>query len=186
MINPPAGELQMLGIHYKTDKAWRHFYMDIYESFLRDRRNDVKHVLELGVLGGASLRMWRDYFPNAIVTGLDNDPKCAQIEEKRIEIRLGDVSRLETFDQFPDDHFDVIVDDASHHPAHQITALCFLWPKLKRNGIYFIEDIGYTHRNWEQWFEVLQPQIFYTHKTLWSVLMVFDKKRIPRLGKEKP
>ncbi len=183
IIPPTAGELQKLGMHYRTDKAYRHFYMDIYEQFLADRRQEIRNVLEIGVMGGASLRTWRDYFPKATIVGIDRNPKCAKEAGVRIEIRIGDATQLPVLDQFQDDHFDMIVDDGSHLPIDQIMSLCYLWPKLKRNGLYFIEDIGYTHPNWTQWFEVLQPQAFFTHKTPWSVLLVFDKRKTPRLGK---
>jgi hypothetical protein len=71
-----------------TDKA-AHGYARVYEPLLQSRRHSVQRVLEVGIgtmipnapssmrgcvpddyQPGASLRAWREYFPNAIIGGL--------------------------------------------------------------------------------------------------------------------
>ena len=37
--------------------------------------------------------------------------------------------------------FDVIIDDGSHVPEHQLLTLKILWNSLKESGVYIIEDI---------------------------------------------
>ena len=45
--------------------------------------------------------------------------------------------------------FDVIIDDGSHHPTHQILSLLHYLPYLKYDGIFIIEDIiTKTQRNY--------------------------------------
>jgi len=37
--------------------------------------------------------------------------------------------------------WDIIIDDASHYPPHQIISFQNLWPKLRPGGLYVVEDI---------------------------------------------
>jgi limonene-1,2-epoxide hydrolase len=53
---------------------WFH-YFDIYEKHFSRFRNLKPVILEIGVMGGGSLEMWRDYFgEGAQIIGLDIDP----------------------------------------------------------------------------------------------------------------
>jgi len=62
--------LSTLGKQYGTDKVEQGF-TKIYHLRLRAQRLSVTRILEVGVYFGSSLRMWRDYFPNATVVGVD-------------------------------------------------------------------------------------------------------------------
>ncbi len=76
-------DLCHLAEYYGTDKLG--VYTPFYDLLFRDRREKVFKVLEIGIgtikamahvkgyKAGASLRMWRDYFINAEILGLDND-----------------------------------------------------------------------------------------------------------------
>ena len=55
---------------------WMH-YFDIYERHLERFRNTAPIMLEIGVSGGGSLAMWKDYLgPEAKIVGIDIDPAC--------------------------------------------------------------------------------------------------------------
>ena len=86
-----AGNLSWLAAVYGSDKgATAHRYVDHYEKHLGPLRHHVMSVLEIGIYRGASLQMWRDYFPNAQVYGLDiNDVKLIG---ERIHVLRGDQS----------------------------------------------------------------------------------------------
>ena len=62
--------LSTLGKQYGTDKVEQGF-TPVYHQRLFSQRQSIMKVLEVGVFFGSSLRMWRDYFPNAEVVGLD-------------------------------------------------------------------------------------------------------------------
>ena len=62
--------LTEIGKLYGTDKVTQGF-TDVYQVRLEPLRFKVQKLLEVGVFFGASLQMWRDYFPNAHVLGLD-------------------------------------------------------------------------------------------------------------------
>ena len=78
-------ELCEIAFKYGADKCPQigHMYTPFYYEFLKDKRQSFKKVVEFGVGNkryyraipnyfiGASLRMWRDFFPNSQVYGAD-------------------------------------------------------------------------------------------------------------------
>jgi len=148
--------LESLFTKYGTDKGiWG--YTPAYEKYLEARRLKVKHVLEIGICGfrdipnnvvGASLFAWRDYFPNAIIHGLDNDPRFIFNDQNGIVTTQCDAynpgalhtAMQQVFLASPG-QFDLIVDDAVHDPIPQINLMNDLWPYLAQDGIYVIEDV---------------------------------------------
>jgi len=65
-----SDELSQLGTRYGTDKVGHHFTRE-YHSRFKDARTSVRRFLEVGVFKGASLQMWKEYFPEADIVGLD-------------------------------------------------------------------------------------------------------------------
>jgi hypothetical protein len=118
-----------------------HNYLPIYEMYFGPVRHDVRKVLEIGVEGGNSLRMWREYFPNAEIYGFDINEACRSHEADRIKIVIGDQGKPKDYQDLPDG-FDIIIDDGSHIHAHQVMAFRHLFvPKMNQRGIYVCEDI---------------------------------------------
>jgi hypothetical protein len=135
-----------LALKYGTDKyPW---YTLFYEALLRDRRNSIARVLEIGIgtpeamahvpgyRPGASLRMWRDYFPNAEIFGVDIDER-ALFSEDRIKTVWGSQDQVQSVGGV-----DLVIDDASHCPEDQINSASVLFPQLKPGSLYIIEDIN--------------------------------------------
>ena len=79
--------LQQIGKKYSTDKSmhinFNKSYLDIYETYFKDIRNQKLNILEIGVRNGNSIRVWEEYFPNSNIFGLDIDPICKQFETNR-------------------------------------------------------------------------------------------------------
>lgn len=139
--------------HFGTDKGiWG--YTPVYEQYFEQRRLDVKRVLEVGICGhrdipnnviGASLFVWRDYFPNAEIIGIDNDSRWMVHGEERIKTFCCDAYDREalarTLTEIGPEHFDMIVDDAVHDPIPQINLLNDLMPRLTWRGAYMMEDV---------------------------------------------
>lgn len=160
--------LTELANKYGTDKGtfgpsvqWQvHNYTDIYEAYLGHLRNEPIRVLEVGLgisgdawtagvahgrnsEGGASMKMWYDYFPNASIFGADINP-AEFLENDRTKIfRLdqGNFAQLTEFGAEVGGDFDVIIDDGSHRADHQQITFAALFPFLKPGGLYFIEDL---------------------------------------------
>lgn len=145
---------------YGTDKGaqenggWG--YTPIYDQVLAPIRDQVRNVLEVGICGfrdipnnvvGASLFMWKDYFPNAVIHGLDNDSRFVFNDQHRIATALCDAyaptslgDALKLFGE-PVPHFEFICDDAVHEPLEQVHLFNMLWPFLTPGGVYAIEDV---------------------------------------------
>jgi hypothetical protein len=153
----PETELCELATKHGTDKWNWHHYTPHYHRLLNDRRSAVKKVLEIGIgdpssmadptgkpyIPGASLRMWEEYFPNAELYALDNN-RSLLINQGRTHsfwCDQGDEASLRNVMSQLGNDFDLIVDDGSHVPQHQVLTAKMLAPLLASNGMYVIEDV---------------------------------------------
>jgi len=143
-----ARDLRRLAVLYGTDKGTVHDYMGQYQRHFESLRLRKMNILEIGVggyansgIGGASLRMWKAYFPNASIHGIDLHDKRA-FEEPRIHIFQGDQSNpaflLDTYRKIGS--LDIVIDDGSHINHHVVTSFRVLFPLLNVPGLYAIED----------------------------------------------
>lgn len=146
--NNPPGELDALACKFRTDKgsagAHGHGYTRWYAPLFAPLKMEPISILELGVSGGASLKLWEAYFPNANIIGLDINEKMLSMSRPRVEVMMvntGVPLRLQQFVDTPR-QFDVIIDDGSHVLEDVVLALKYLWPTVKRGGLYIIEDLG--------------------------------------------
>jgi 23S rRNA U2552 (ribose-2'-O)-methylase RlmE/FtsJ len=129
---------------------WVH-YFDIYERHFCRFRGKSPVVVEIGVMGGGSLAMWREYFgPGSRIVGVDVNPECKQHESSGIEVFVGsqDDSTVinAIFSKYP--QIDIVLDDGSHQMNHMIASFELMYERLQANGIYLVED---THTcYWER------------------------------------
>ncbi|MFN0264528.1 class I SAM-dependent methyltransferase [Tepidamorphus sp. 3E244] len=145
---PPS--LQDLGRHFGTDKhdASHSFlgesYLDIYDRYMTPYRELPVNLLELGVRGGHSLRMWKDYFRQGRIIGVDIKPECVAQSEDRIEVEIASQNDADALKALSDrvGGFDIILDDASHINALSVASFRILFPLLSPGGLYIIEDLG--------------------------------------------
>ena len=143
MDNDPIS-LDAIGCRFRTDKASiGHDYLSFYERYFCGLRDDKLTLLEIGVLNGASLKVWEAYFPNAAVIGADINPACRRFAGDRVSIETMDQGNIEDLVQLGIRHgpFDVIIEDGSHRWDHQITTLRTLFPFLRNGGYYVVEDL---------------------------------------------
>lgn len=137
-----------LGLKYNTDKVTEHRYDRIYEKFLEPLRNKGIKLFEIGSGSEASsFKMWIEYFNNGEIYAMD-------ISEERIQERgrmyIGDQSNTDDLQKMINliGRCDIIIDDGSHQPQHQINTFNFLFENmLKEDGIYIIEDIECNYWN---------------------------------------
>lgn len=135
--------LDELAIKHRTDKSSKvHNYTEHYQQYFEPIRNEPLKILEIGVQSGASLRMWKEYFPNAEIFGYDYYD-CQPYEEHRIKLIRGaqdDVVALEELQKHG--VFDIIIDDGSHKNMDILICFEYLFPKIAPGGIYIIEDLS--------------------------------------------
>ena len=142
-------DLTKIAIKHKTDKWGSHFYTPHYHAWFQHLRKLEVRVLEIGVggyadpnSGGESLRMWKEYFPNGQIAAIDIYDK-SNLEEERIKTYHGsqdDAFFLSEVNK-TSGPFDIIIDDGSHINKHIIQSFKILFPLLKENGIYAVEDL---------------------------------------------
>lgn len=140
--------LDEIGIANGTDKASTfHNFLTFYEKHLSSIRSQEIKLLEIGVKDGASVRMWKEFFPKASIVGVDIDPNASRHTEERITIEIADQSNLEHLSVLSRRYgpFDVIIDDGSHFWNHQVESLHALFPELKKGGVYILEDIDTSY-----------------------------------------
>lgn len=119
-------------------------YLHHYERHFESLRTQPIKLLEIGVYQGASLRLWRDYFVNGEIHGLDIDPGCCRNNGPRVTVHLGDQANTEALSR-PPGPWDIVIDDGSHKVEHIVTSFTHLWPALKPNGFYVVEDMGLSY-----------------------------------------
>ena len=126
----------------KTITKWTH-YFPVYEKHFGPLRNKPIKVLEIGILNGGSLEMWRHYFgPDAQIVGVDINQTCKEHEFPGVHVRIGDQSDESFLQSLIDEfgEFDLVIDDGSHHVNHVKKTFQYLYPRIASEGIYFIED----------------------------------------------
>lgn len=147
----PQNELDRLALRHGSDKFGSHYYTAHYDSCFAPLRDRPLHLLEIGIggydnpaAGGASLRMWKEYFRSAQIYGLDWYAKPG-VAEDRIKTYQGSqtdpVAMARILAETPDQAFDIIIDDGSHRSEHVITTFLMMFQYVKPGGWYVVEDI---------------------------------------------
>lgn len=147
-------DLSDLATKHGTDKnPTLHNYCDRYEDVL-PRRWDKVTLCEIGILNGASIAMWAEWFthPETKIVGVDIDPgaiarakgylESCGLFDSRIELISANAT-TEVFAGLVYLHspFNVIIDDGSHMCEDQILALRHGWSLLGEGGLWIVEDI---------------------------------------------
>tara|TARA_B100001175_G_scaffold317279_1_gene333591 strand:- start:3874 stop:4629 length:756 start_codon:yes stop_codon:yes gene_type:complete len=132
--------LDKIGLKYLPSKI-QHNYLELMELHFEKKKYSALKILEIGVETERSVKMWKEYFPNAIIYGLDININCKKFEEDRIKIIIGSQTDENILSQLPND-LDIIIDDGSHIEKDVIKSLNYLYKnKLKIGGLYVIEDM---------------------------------------------
>jgi hypothetical protein len=147
-------KLEKLAFKYGSHKCPQiaHSYTFFYDYLFADRRNSIHKLLEIGVgskkdsgwpnyIDGASLLMWRDFFPRAQIYGIDIN-KDLVFRKNRIQTFLCDqadpIKLTKLIEKIGGD-IDIVIDDGSHQPKDIITSCQTLMPLLKKGVTYIIE-----------------------------------------------
>jgi hypothetical protein len=161
-----------IGKKYDTDKSsqrlnpsntnYCHPYTLFYNNLFKNKRNENLTIAELGILNGASLQMWNDYFPNSKIYGFElhiseinkfnNRYKYDRISLIPLDVRNSN-NITSTFSQLGV-KFDFILDDTSHEFEDQINIIKHIHPYIKDGGLLIIEDI-FLSRNEQDYIDSL-------------------------------
>ncbi len=119
---------------------WHH-YLPIYEALFRKFVGTPVKVLEIGVLRGGSLKLWKEYFgADAQIYGIDIDPAAKQYETEGIKIFIGDQGDPDFLTNVLTEvgGFDIVIDDGAHTNFMVMSSLEALYPKTQH--LYVVED----------------------------------------------
>jgi predicted O-methyltransferase YrrM len=154
-----SSKLCEIGAKYDTDKSSQrknvtntrhcHPYTLFYDSLFCEYVNEQLNIAEIGILHGASLLMWREYFPNANIYGFDNNPEYieqfkASHGTNNVFLNHMDVSDKKNIsDVFQNTgiQYDIIIEDSTHLMDHQVNVIESCVNHLKPGGILIIEDV---------------------------------------------
>lgn len=142
----------------RTDKNTSHSYLGLYQQLLVDKKDTAKHVLEVGIDKGGSIKLWRDFFTNATVHGIDVIPIeyvwHELINEDNIILYVSTDAYNEQFfkSAFLDKGIkcDFMLDDGPHTLESMVQFIKLYSQILTEDGILIIEDVQDI-----EWIEVL-------------------------------
>jgi len=153
---------------WQTDKGGIHDYINAYYTHeFYDKRESVKTFLEIGVFNGGSLRLWKEWFINAKITGIDiNMPDF--VAQEGINIFVKDAYNQQVIDEIQDETYDYIIDDGPHTLHSMVIAVKKYLPKVKKGGKLIIEDVQDI-----EWIKILEEVI---DKNIASEWKTFDMR----------
>jgi len=119
--------------------SYFHTYSEIFQVY----RNKKITFVEVGVLNGGSLFMWRNYFgKDARIIGVDLNPEAKKWEEDGFEIFIGSQSHPEFWEKFFEEigNIDIILDDGGHTYEQQIITVHSSVNHVNDGGLIVVED----------------------------------------------
>ena len=140
--------MKSAGAHLASDKHYWHRYSDFYDRHF-GALEGVADVLEFGVLDGDSIRWLHQRFPTARIAGIDilaaktQWPRDDLIEYVKVD--QGHRSAIAGMFDKLDRTYDLMIEDGSHIPEHQASCLVLGLQRLRRGGLYVLEDIHTSH-----------------------------------------
>lgn len=161
-------ELFEIGLKYGTDKV-THYFLHHYDAAFNHLRNEPIRFLEIGVFKGASIRMWREYFPNAEIHCIDIN-KIDLSDLNGVTMHITDCDNKQALSELSEKlgEFDIVIDDGGHTMRQQQNALEVFWKKTKSGGVFVMEDLhtsikpyyaSYNHENQPTTYELIESLI---------------------------
>ena len=121
-----------------------HNYTPFYEKYISKYRNKKNlKILEVGSLRGGGTASFFYYFENPEIFCADINPFQIQVFSKKIRklyLNTQSIDSISSLCSYIGEEFDIIVDDGSHNIRDQIITFNGFFKKLKKDGIYVIED----------------------------------------------
>jgi hypothetical protein len=150
-----------------TDKNTVHSYLPLYQKLLQSKKTTAKNVLEVGIgdfgeKNGGSIKLWRDFFTNATIYGLDILPVDRVMDELICDNRVILYTSVDAYNEnFFIEHFlnknikcDFMLDDGPHS-LESMKQFIKLYSQIMTNdGILIIEDVPSL-----DWIDILKEDV---------------------------
>ena len=152
-------DLDDIALRQGTDKnSDGHNYTAIYDHLFTPFRQDTFNFLEIGLYHGESIRMWREWFPNATIYCIDIRMKwinrCIKSNDcERIVLdKVDESDEQQLIEYAKKGPWRVVLDDGSHKNSHQKLTFDILWDQVEPGGYYIVED---THTSYDIKFDTI-------------------------------
>ena len=151
----------------KTDKNTTHSYLELYQKLLISKKETAKNVLEVGIgdfgeKNGGSIQLWKDFFTNATIYGLDILPIDRVMDELLNDDRVILYTSSNAYDneffttQFLNKNIkcDFMLDDGPHTLESMKQFIKLYSQIMTDDGILIIEDV----QSWG-WIDTLKNEV---------------------------
>lgn len=131
---------------YRSDK--HSTYFSVYDQLFSRFAGTELTFVEIGVLNGGSLFMWRNLLgEKARIIGIELNPDAKRWEKEGFEIFIGSQSDPEFWKDFfaKVGPIDVLLDDGGHTFEQQIITMEAALPHIRDGGLLVVED---THTSY--------------------------------------
>lgn len=146
----------------KTDKNTVHSYLPLYQKLFIGKKTTAKKVLEVGINNGGSIKLWSDFFTNAVVYGLDSmniTDVWGEIKDKE------NIKLLTSVDAYNEEYFnstfsnvdikfDVLLDDGLRTLENMRQFIKLYSQIMSDDGILIVEDV----QSWD-WIDILNQEV---------------------------
>lgn len=123
-------------------------YFAVYDELFSQYRGKPVTFIEVGILDGGSLFMWREFFgPEARIVGIDLNPATKKWEASGFEIIIGDQADASFWQSVRETigPVDILLDDGGHTFRQQIATVEGILPVIRNGGLIVVED---THTSY--------------------------------------
>ncbi len=144
-------KIKLIDLFFEAKKSsikWEK-YFSIYEKLFESYRNKNITFIEIGVLDGGSLEIWKKYFGNGSrIIGIDNNPECKKFQNESFEIFIGSQSDPTFWKKFYNEvgKVDIILDDGGHTNEQQIITLINSIENINNGGLHVVEDVHSSYQ----------------------------------------
>jgi hypothetical protein len=123
-------------------------YFSVYDQLFSRFVGKAPVIVEVGVLNGGSLYMWREFFgADARIIGVDLNPDATWLRQEGFEIHIGDQSDPQFWEEFfrQVGDVDIFLDDGGHTYPQQIVTAASALDHIRNDGLLVVED---THTSY--------------------------------------
>ena len=132
-------------------------YFSVYDELLLKFVGLPITFLEIGILDGGSLFMWRDFLgKDARIIGVDLNPAAAKWRDYGFEIFIGDQSNPGFWDDLYSElgDIDILLDDGGHRNDQQMETVQCSLEHIRDGGLIIVEDTQTSFMKFESFKKV--------------------------------
>jgi hypothetical protein len=118
-------------------------YFPVYDELFSKFKGCPVTFIEIGVLHGGSLFMWREFLgEKARIIGVDLNPEALKWNSFGFEIYIGDQENSQFWNDFYKQvgQFDILLDDGGHTNSQQIQTVRCALPYARSESVIVVED----------------------------------------------